>query len=157
MNLLPFHSETIVLPYDAREVADKLWKITYPISEGEEIPDRQRKTFKFNGWVKNEKFRISRQIKAPENFLPIICGTIEATSSGSILLVRYKMFFSSKVFLIFWSITTLLITLFFLISYKIYIYAFLSFSIGIVNYAIAIVNFNIQVKKSKIALHLAIQ
>lgn len=152
MILLPLKRETIVLPFSADEVERMLWLNVFPIKPGEDMPDKSDEVFVLNGWVKRRKFKISRRLKSPENFLPLITGSIEETSRGSLLFVHYSLFFSSVFFLFFWSAVTLFLSFFFFYFYGILLYAIISLLLGIVNYAVAVANFSIQVKKSKILL-----
>jgi hypothetical protein len=152
MILLPIKRETIVLPFSAEEVEKKLWLSIFPVKPGESMPDKSDELFLFNGWVKNRKFRISRRVRTPENFLPLMKGNIEETSLGSLLFIQYSLFFSSIFFLIFWSVVTFLLTFFFVYFYGIILYGVISFCLGIGNYVVAVANFNIQVKKSKMLL-----
>ena len=108
---------------------------------------------KFNGKIDEETFQISLVLKRPNNFVPIISGMVEPEEKGtSMILVKYELFDSSKKFLAFWTVLTLLITLFFAIPYQAYLYAAISLAAGFVNYVITYENFKIQVRKSKRAL-----
>ncbi len=147
MYLLPRNRETIVLPFSAREVYERIWKSVKPIEEGFLTFDDPDTQFLFNGWVKQDKFSISLKIARPQNFLPVITGTIEETSTGSIIFVKYRMFPVSKAFLLFWSVITLLIALFFGYVDR-YVFAAVSVCLGVSNYAVAAANFSIQVRRS---------
>ena len=149
MTLLPLKRETLVLPYSAEEVEKKLWLAVFPVKEDEPMPDKIDQLFLFNGWVKNRKFKISRRINSPENFLPLMKGTIEQTSLGSLLFVQFSLFFSSIFFLVFWSVVTLFLTFFFIYFYDIALYGAIAFLLGVGNYVVTMANFNIQVKKSR--------
>lgn len=153
MTLFPLKSETLVLPYSAEEVEKKLWHAVFPVKAGETMPDKIDELFLFNGWVKNRKFKISRRINSPENFLPLMKGNIEETSLGSLLFVRFSLFFSSIFFLVFWSVVTLFLTFFFIYFYDVALYGAIAFFLGIGNYAVTVANFNIQVKKSREVLN----
>ena len=152
MEYLPFRSETIVLPYDVAELKHRLKKVIRPVKN-----KYQQKTsegagssgFLFNGVFKNNEFTISKIINQPENFLPLITGKIEATSVGCIVFLKYRMFFSTNMFLGFWSAVTFLMTLLFIIGYNNYLYATVCFGFGVANYSIAIANFNVQLRQSK--------
>jgi hypothetical protein len=148
MRILPLIRETLVLPFPENLVEKRLWEKTMPIKPGEEMADIKDDEFLFDGWVKNGHFRISRKLKHPEIFMPILKGSIEPTSSGCIVFIRYRLSFSTAFLVIFWTIATLLIGLYFLLLEKIYGYAILSFLFGGINYWIAMVNFNMQSKKS---------
>lgn len=145
---LPLKDETIVLTLTAEEVEEVLWFHTYPVKEGALMPEKPEIEFLFNGWVRNNKFKLSRKVRSPENFLPIIHGRIEETSLGSLVFVQYSLFFSSNFFLVFWSVVTLLLTIFFIVFHDMVLYGAIAFGVGVSNYIIALANFNIQVKKS---------
>ena len=151
MEYLPFRSETIVLPYEATEVRNRLIKVIRPVSDKyqEKKEAIESYPYLFNGVFENDQFTISKIIKQPENFLPLITGKVEATSVGCIIFLKYRMFFSTNMFLGFWSVVTFLMTLLFIIGYNNYLYATVCLGFGVVNYSIAIANFNVQVRQSK--------
>lgn len=150
---LPLKNEIIVLSLSAEEVEQLLWLHTYPVEEGALMPDKPEIEFLFNGWVKHQKFKLSRKIRSPENFLPIMKGRIEETSLGSLVFVQYSLFFSSIFFLVFWSVVTLFLSIFFIVFYNMVLYGIITFGVGVTNYVVAVANFNIQVKKSSRLLH----
>lgn len=156
MHLLPFYQETIVLPYEASETIWRLQKAIRPLEKGVEYSEENEHKFLFNGWLKKGNFRISRRIEHPENFLPLMSGRIEGTSVGSILFVRYRLFSSVMIFLIFWSIISLLLSLFFLLAHQETLYAAIAVGLGIINYIIATKNFFLQVRSSQRALDKAL-
>jgi hypothetical protein len=156
MRLLPFYQETLVLPFHQQETARRLRLATRPLEKGIEYTETVEENFLFNGWVGNDRFRISRKVRHPENFLPLIIGQIEGTSNGSILFVRYRLFFSAAMFLIFWSVITLLLCLFFLLIHQQYIYGLMAGGLGILNYVIATKNFHLQIRSSRKALDKAL-
>lgn len=148
MKIFPLVRETIVSRNTAEDVEKKLWLSTYPVKEGAYMPDKGDNEFLFNGWINNRRFKISRRLKSPENFLPLIKGTVEETSMGSLIFLRYSLFFSSNFFLVFWSVVTLFLSFFFLIFYDKALYALIAIVLGLGNYVIAMANFSMQVKKS---------
>lgn len=152
MILLPLKRETIVLPFSAEEVEKKLWFHIFPIKPGETMPDKRDELFLLNGWIKDRKFKVSRKLRSPENFLPMMQGSIEETSRGSLLFIQYNLFFSSIFFLIFWSVITLFMTFFFIYFYGILLYGVISLLLGVGNYVVAVANFNIQARKSRAVL-----
>ena len=157
MRLLPYFQETLVLPFSGAETHRKLRQATRPLEIGAEYPAAVEKMFLFNGVVKENRFRISKKIRHPENFLPLIVGRIEGTTTGSILFIRYRLFFSSALFLVFWSVICILLCLFFLIFYHKYLYSAASFLIGICNYVVATKNFHLQIRSSRRALNEALK
>ncbi|WP_017731156.1 hypothetical protein [Nafulsella turpanensis] len=156
MHLLPFYQQTIVLPYEAPETVRRLQRTIRPLEKGVEYAEENENKFLFNGWLKEGRFRISRKVSHPENFLPLMSGRIEGTSVGSILFVRYRMFSSVVMFLIFWSLICLLLSLFFLLVHQETLYALLSFGLGVINYVISTKNFFLQVRSSQKALDKAL-
>lgn len=156
MHLLPYFQETLVIPWSGEETVRKLKQATRPLEKGVDYPDEIEKGFLFNGWVKENRFRVSRKIKHPENFLPLIIGRVEGTSAGSILFVQYNLFFSSALFLVFWSVITILLSLFFLFLEKNFIYAAAAGTLGLLNYIIATKNFHLQIRSSRQALNEAL-
>ncbi len=151
-SLFPFVQETIVLSYWSEEVYRRLWNVTEPDVGEEWEPDVDDEDLLFNGRVEKDRFRLSRKVKRANNFLPLMRGSIEATSMGSIVFIRYRMFIWTLSFLIFWSVLTTLFALYFLIYEKIYINAAFSFLIGLANYVVAVLNFHKQVRISSSAL-----
>jgi hypothetical protein len=144
MILFPIISETLVLPMPPEEVFFRLQKVTRPDAE-HPVPE----DYRFNGVVENDRFRISRRVDAPENYLPLMAGDVEATSMGCIVFLTYRLFFSSFMFLVFWSIITLLLGVFFLVYPKEIHYALLSFGAGFTNYLLTIINFRRQRRMSR--------
>lgn len=151
-SLFPFIQETVVSSYNAEEVYRRLWSVTEPDVDEEWEPDVDEEDLLFNGRVDKDRFRLSRKVKRANNFLPLMRGSIEATSMGSIVFIRYRLFIWTLSFLIFWSVLTTLFALYFLIYEKIYINAAFSFLIGLANYVIAVLNFRKQVRISSSAL-----
>ena len=149
MHLLPYQQETFVLPYAAAEALNRLRPFTRPVDKGYEYSEPDEKRFLFNGVIYTNSFRISRIVLKPENFLPLLVGRLEATSVGSLLFIQYRLFFSTTLFLVFWSVVCLLLTLFFLIYHEAWLYASVAFGIGCVQYVIAVKNFSWQVGRSR--------
>ena len=135
------------MPFPAREVYERIWKSVKPVKEGLLILEEPEHPFLFNGWVKKDKFSISLKVARPQNFLPVMNGNIEETSAGSIIFVKYRLFPTSTAFLLFWSVITLLMAVFFGYIGR-YVFAGISIALGISNYAVAVANFKIQVRRS---------
>ncbi|MTI31854.1 hypothetical protein [Xanthovirga aplysinae] len=153
LSFLPVWWETIVLPQQADEIKYRIWRVTKSVRPELKWPNVQEKSFLFNGWIEDKHFRISRILTYPNNYIPLIIGEIEETSTGCIVFLKYKLFFFTRFFLIFWTIVTLLLSLFFLLFIRNNLYAFLSILTGGFNYLIVIINFNIQIDKSRKVLH----
>ncbi len=145
----PQKVETLYSPLSKSEVIQSL-RVDLN-TDKEDLESQQKKWFK--GIVEKDQFEISLLLKRPNNFTPIISGIVESEEKGgSMILTKYQLFPSSKRFLVFWTILTLLITLFFAIPYQAYWYAAISLAACMVNYVITRENFNIQTRKSRRAL-----
>lgn len=148
MRFLPYYSETLVLPYNADEIIKKL-SHSVLIENAELLPEERAKNYHFVGRVEKNYFKIFRKITQPNNYLPLIFGSIEKTSSGSIIFLEYKLFQSTKYFLLFWSLISLGMGIFLMFNQKLYFYAALSFLLGIINYYITVVNFSRNTNRDK--------
>ncbi len=141
----PVKSETFASPLSSSEVEQRM---VNDINH----QDESRKNW-FKGEISDGCFNISLILKRPNNFTPLISGLIEKDADGkSLIIVKYELFPSTKRFLLFWTILTLLLTLFFAIPYQAYLYGAITFSAGLVNYIITKENFKIQIRKSRRAL-----
>lgn len=156
MQAWPNEQETLVLPLSASEVVQRLQQVTQP-SAAQEGPLRTGDSaILFNGHVKKQSFRLSQKIARPNNFLPFIIGTIEATSQGCLLFVRYRLFTMTLAFLIFWLIVTFGFGAYLAWYEQLYHYAALSAGVGVANYAVALLNFRKQVGISRRLLRQAL-
>lgn len=148
MMFLPIRTDTMVIALEAYQVEQRLWTYTKPVV-GDLMPITGEEDFLFNGWVKEGKFRISKKVKHPENYLPLIIGSIEGTSRDSLVFIKYVLFPSSRMFLVFWSVVALLLALFFIHIHDQFLYGLVALAGGIGNYLITMVNFNRQVEESR--------
>lgn len=149
MTIIPRKRETLILPFPAHQVLGRLSVATQPALLTE---PKAGNGIRFIGQISHTHFKISRKINYPQNYLPLIKGNIEATSRGCIIFLKYKLFFSSLFFFLFWTIVTLIMGLAFLLYSQEYVYAAISFGSGIVNYVVTVLNFHKQVKISRKAL-----
>ncbi|QHT67073.1 hypothetical protein GXP67_10650 [Rhodocytophaga rosea] len=149
MNLLPYQQSILVLPFSAQEIILKLSQTVKPFSGDEYLSRKPIDTFVFNGWVRENKFRISRRITHAENFLPLILGKIETTSKGSIVFVTYRIFPTVLFFMGFFCLILLGAASFYAITQKDFLTAGFMVLITLGIYAISILDFNQKVKLSK--------
>lgn len=141
MQILPYHTETLVLPYTLDELKMKLENGVLPEEEVNNSTISFER-FQFVGKLNSTFFRIFRRIREPNNYIPLITGRIEGTSTGSLLFLKFSLFKSTQFFLVFWSFISLCLGLFLLLSKHLYFYSALSFFFGIGNYIITQANFN---------------
>jgi hypothetical protein len=149
ITLLPAFHETIVLPRKAEEVFHLLEDAT---SNKPFIQSDEQKLF-FNGWVREDKFRVSLRVHRANNYLPLVVGQLEPTSSGSILLVDYKLFPTTRLLLVLWTIILILGSIFISFQTKNILYLLGGACIIILIHAIVWSNFNLQLKPTREALH----
>lgn len=156
IHLRPHYSETIVLAYAVDEVMGLFHKATAPQKE----PVLEEKSFDdryFNGRIQETRFLISRKIKSPENFLPLIKGRVEPTRNGSILFLEYSLFFSTRIFLGFWTLLTLgggSLLLFFKLKPEMGLYLI---GFGILQYLLCMFFFHRQVDKTRDLIYRLLQ
>jgi hypothetical protein len=152
MRVFPYKQQMIVLPFSADQAEYLLDTYTKAIRkeegdirEGEKIEG----LYKFNGYVKFRHFKISKKVKHPHNFLPLIKGTIESTSTGCILFVQYHLFFGTLFTMILWSVLTLFTGVYFLFHLSETTIGSIAFGLFFLNYIVSVANFNIQVNDSR--------
>ncbi len=148
MNLLPYHSETLVSALSKQEVLGHLIRVTAEVNY---LDQRTRgdKRILFNGMVGQKGFRISKVIDKGNTFLPLVLGQVEETPRGSIIFLKYKLFPGATFFLAFWSIVLVGFVFYFLAFAQNFGYGAICFALAILNYGLAIYFFNRQVKASR--------
>lgn len=152
MNLLPFHSETLVSALSKEEVLGHLIRVTREVNFLDARTQQDSK-IRFNGMIGQEGFRISRAIKKGDSFLPLITGEVESTPRGSIIFIRYRLFPTTVFFLGFWSIILLAFTGFYFAVLRNIEYGSICLALALLNYALGIFFFQRQVKASREVFH----
>ena len=146
MTFLPHHYETFVLTQPSLDVIQKIHKLT---TTKMLLQNQEGAQFRFSGWVRENAFRISLKISRPNNYIPLVVGRVETTSTGSIVFVNYKLFPVTKMFLLFWSFFTVLAG--FITSYQYQSFLYLGISIiilGVIHW-VTWSNFYIQLKHTR--------
>ena len=144
--ILPLRRETIVLDMDSE---DALARVQYATGKRQGKLDRP---VTFVGKVTDTGFNISRYLSRPENFMPQIQGTIESTNQGSILFLKYTLQFSSRMFVIFWTITTLMFALFLWYIHTRWHLGAISLAVLVLNIVFTHISFQRQYRISREAL-----
>ena len=103
----------------------------------------------FIGVWDREHFNISLVLKIPNNFVPVVKGGIISSQEGILVRLTYSLFPATKKLLLFWTLISFLLTLFFVGIYNAWLYGAISFGFCLVNYIMAREYFKIQVRKSK--------
>lgn len=149
MTTLPQHHETFVLNKQHEDVIRVLSEKT---TNKLLLQNQEGGQFKFTGWIKNDRFRISLKIHRPNSYIPLIVGKVEPTSAGCILFITYQLFPSTRMFLTFWSLLIVLVGVFAGYQYESFIYGGGGFTVVAVIHWIAWSNFRMQLKPSREAL-----
>jgi hypothetical protein len=152
LNLLPYHSETLVSALSKKEILGHLIRVTREVNFLDYSSQLDEK-IKFNGMIGQEGFRISRAIKRGDTFLPLITGEVESTPRGSIIFLRYRLFPGAVFFLAFWSIILVAFSAFYFGPIDNYLYGFICLGLAILNYVLGIFFFHRQVKSSREVFH----
>lgn len=145
--LLPEKNITLVLPYASQKVEDAILKKT--LSADITIPQRiedPNEGFWFRGDIEEKKFVLSIKNDSFHSYTPMIKGSIESTSNGSIVFLQYKLFKTTKLFMLIWSALTLFLTLLFSFGIPETHLALTCIALLIANHIVATVSFQKQVK-----------
>ena len=144
--ILPLRKETLVLELSVSEAADRLRYVTGKRSSK---PDRP---VIFVGRVDDERFNITRYLSRPENYMPQVEGKFESTSKGSILFLRYTLQFSSRMFVVFWTVTTLMFAMFLWFVQTRWQLAVISLAVLVFNVVFTHISFHRQYRRSREAI-----
>ncbi|MEQ8362348.1 MAG: hypothetical protein RIF39_11040 [Cyclobacteriaceae bacterium] len=146
MTLLPSHYETFVLTQSSLEAIQKIHKIT---TTKVLLQNQEGTQYRFSGWVRENEFRISLKISRPNNYIPLVVGRIETTSSGCLVFATYKLFPVTKMFLIFWSLFIAMAGGLMSYQYQSIIYTAVSFLLLLTIHWVTWSNFKIQLKHTR--------
>jgi hypothetical protein len=147
MPFFPVERETRLVTLTESQFYSNLGKFVKPVDQ--KIPPDGQTYYLFNGRWDKEQFSISLILKISNNFVPIINGEIVSSQEGLLVRLTYSFFPATKKLLIFWTVLTLLFTVFFIGLYQAWLYGAISFGICFVNYILSRENFKIQVRKSR--------
>lgn len=146
MTFLPYHYETFVLTQPSLEAIQMIHKVT---TTKVLLQNQEGAQYRFSGWVQENRFRISLKISKPNNYIPLVVGKIETTSSGCLVFVSYKLFPVTKMFLIFWSLFITLAGILASYQYQSLLYAVGSLLILVIIHWVTWSNFKIQLKLTR--------
>lgn len=152
MYLLPFRSETFVSPLSKEVVQSKLARVTRPtLEKGHKggIDFRLGTQSLFNGQVGEGTFSISRVLRKGDTFLPLISGKVEPTPRGSLIFLRYSMFPSARLFLLFWTLILLALAVAYSMGLQQVGKGLVCFALSGFNYGLALFFFHRQVRRSR--------
>ncbi len=153
MHYLPRYSEVLVSSLSLEEVIMRLESVTQKVDYLTYRGDQPEHQPLFNGKVEKDSFRLSLVINKADSFLPLIKGKVEPTPSGCIIFLDFTLFSGSVFFLIFWSVVTLVMGLFFFMAAGEPWFALITFGVGIGNVLFAWIHFKRKVKQSQKIFH----
>lgn len=150
MSWWPYTTKTLILPHSADEAQYLLSSVTKSpeVYRLDGKTDKIPNLYKFNGRVDEYSFSVSKKVNYPQNFIPLIKGQIEGTKKGSIVSVKFTLFFASWFLLVLGSALTLFVAGIFLFFRYDAIIGYSAFLLFLLNYVVSIANFNIHVKDS---------
>lgn len=148
MRLLPALEHTLVSAYPAEEVMEKLISRTA-------APDHAERTTlaDFNGDFDGRYFSLSLVQSVGQNALPLVKGTVEETSKGSIIFLKLGLFPAARLFILGSSGMALLIGLVFISLSSMTAAGIASLALGVVNYAVLVENFHRKAKETIQVFH----
>ncbi|AWW33173.1 hypothetical protein DN752_13050 [Echinicola strongylocentroti] len=153
MKYLPHHSEVLVSSMTCEDVIARLESVTKDVDYLSGTLVGQQEEQLFNGKINEDSFRLSKVVKRADSFLPLIKGKIEPTRAGCIIFLDYQLFPGASFFMVFWSIVTLVMGMFFLFGQEEPMFAAVSFAVGLGNVFFAWSHFKRKVKKSQQIFH----
>lgn len=145
--ILPVRRETLIIPQEKETVMARLGE---NINSGRRSEQGEKL---FTGSLKEGKLQISLQINRPENFIPQINGHFEESTTGCILFLKYTLIFSSRMFVVFWSITAFLFAFFLWFMSSNFWLGLAAACALALNIIVTQANFQRQYKRSREALH----
>lgn len=100
MWFVPFQRSFIVTALTAQEIKQRLEQVVRHEPESQQwvreptLRDwsRRRDGFAFSGELTQQQFRIFQDIGYQEHFLPLIVGSIEESSRGCLVVLRFSLF-----------------------------------------------------------------
>ena len=147
MTLFPYKKCIIPLSWNADEAEHILHCFTKDIKDRDLLEDTTGlQVYKFNGWVKDQKFKVSKKVKYPQNYMPIAVGIIEETSNGSIVEIEFQLFPATKQTIWFSFIATLIFILIASIFKHNLTASLFILGLFLTYYIVVIANFNMHIK-----------
>lgn len=154
MHLFPYHQETLVSPLSQEALLSRLAEVTRMQTAAQEakggvLPLLAARQTLFNGTIGATGFRLSQVITKGNTFLPLLLGRVEATPRGCLLFIRYRLFPSALIFMIFWTVVLLSFSMFYFFVAQHYAYGALCLVLAVGNYVSAVFFFHRQLGRSR--------
>lgn len=147
--LLPTYKETLVIPRPAEEVLQQLANST----SNQAFLQPHEPILLFNGWVREDRFRISVRARRANHFMPLAIGHLETSSTGCILLISYSLFPTIRLLLNLWTILIVLGGTMGLFYFKSFFVPLIATTLLVLIYYVTWSNFNIHLQPFRKSLH----
>ncbi|NJM24702.1 MAG: hypothetical protein HC859_03500 [Bacteroidia bacterium] len=150
ITLLPSARQTLVVALPWEETLSRLAGATRPSARS--VKETDNPEAPFTGWVKANEFSVSISLQRPNSFVPLLTGKIERTTAGCIVFMRYRLFPTTQVYLVFWTVFSISIGTG--IGHFTQHYSYLLFGLGsaLLILWVSWANFKIQQRKTSEAL-----
>ena len=145
MIFLPKETETLVLTTPSQELLKRLDHVVYT-AEDKNNESEEEEYQLFTGTIEQNAFVLSLKMKRPDNFIPLIKGNVEDTSKGSIVFLKYTLFKSTRMFLVFWTVIIFILALILIALQGKFWYGSLALLLSLANYTVTVVNFRRKMK-----------
>ncbi len=166
MQLIPFHTSTLVSQYSSKELYQKMVSCVRPSNEKKEYGMAAEYTllgkpyndkYPFEGLVKPTHYYLKKSSFYPEHFMPIVNVKLEETSLGCIVSMVFHLpggtlFIAALGTFVFWCILAV-----FLFAEKNYLSATLIFLFWFSGYLVMLLNFQQKLKALKGTLYKILQ
>lgn len=115
----------------------------------QKLEEPEQEVYLFNGLVSTAGFSMSLVLEKPENFFPIINGSVLESNSGSKTIIEYSLFKSVRLFYAFWVILLSAVAFYFLYQGNGWHWVGLSIIVQLASFFVMLSRFREGVKKSR--------
>ncbi len=148
IRILPGKTETIISALKPAEVTGAMNKVVEPLA-GRKSYYRFKDHFLFTGQVWSNGFNIISCKEGNDFFVPRITGNVENAGLGSIIYLHFRLTPLARASLIFFTILSFFIFIFFLAYNRMIFIGEISVVVGVLNFILALKNFSKSVRKTK--------
>lgn len=106
IKILPEVSETLVVTHEWDVVLQRLNEATT------QVEGLGNSSGILGGWIKDDRFQLMVRQRRPNSFMPLVDGRIDPTSNGCLIFLRYRLIPSTRMYLVAWTLITLVTGIF---------------------------------------------
>ena len=146
ISIFPNEHETFVRAESRDELLSKLEREI-------QKPFRGIRGVGLTGWIRGADFELTLQLRRHHLFMPVVTGSVEKTSKGAIIFLKYSLFAATRLLLLIW--TVVLPVGGAIISYRSGNYGIISGALTFLVFlhVVAWSNFKLHVKTTQAVLH----